>query len=185
MQSTFYLGDDLLLRTHTSAVQIRYMEKHKPPIRTISTGRCYRSDPLDASHSPMFHQVEGLMVDTGIKFSDLKGILEIFCSRLFEKQVSIRIHPDYFPFTEPSAGVSVSCVICDGKGCNVCKNSGWLELGGAGMVDPNVFKFVNYDSEKYTGFAFGLGIERLALIKYNISDIRLLFENDIKFLTQF
>jgi phenylalanyl-tRNA synthetase alpha chain len=184
-QSTFYLGEETLLRTQTSPVQVRYMEKEKPPIRVISIGKCYRSDQLDPSHSPMFHQVEGLMVDKNITFGDLKGILKIFLSRIFEKKVKIMLNPSYFPFTEPSAEVSTSCVICEGKGCSVCKNTGWLEIFGAGMVHPNVFKSVNYDSEKWTGFAFGGGIERLAMIKYNINDIRLFYENDIKFLEQF
>ncbi|MFH1825203.1 MAG: phenylalanine--tRNA ligase subunit alpha [Candidatus Firestonebacteria bacterium] len=184
-QSTFYLSKNNLLRSQTSAVQIRYMEKEKPPIRVVSIGKCYRSDPLDPSHSPVFHQVEGLMVDENITFGDLKGILKIFFGRIFGKKVQIRLNPSYFPFTEPSAEVSVSCVMCGGKGCSVCKSTGWLEIFGAGMVHPNVFKSVHYDSEKWTGFAFGGGIERLAMIKYNINDIRLFYENDIRFLEQF
>lgn len=184
-QSTFYLSKNILLRTHTSPVQIRTMEKQKPPIRMIAIGKCYRSDALDASHTPMFHQVEGLMIDENITFGNLKGILKVFFSQMFEAEVSIRLTPSYFPFTEPSAEVAFSCVVCKGKGCSVCKGTGWLEVFGAGMVDPNVLKYVNYDSEKWTGFAFGGGIERLAIIKHRINDIRLFYDNDLRFLNQF
>ncbi|MEI7905329.1 MAG: phenylalanine--tRNA ligase subunit alpha [Candidatus Firestonebacteria bacterium] len=185
MQNSFHFADGRLLRTHTSPVQIRTMERQKPPLRMISIGKCYRSDPIDATHTPMFHQLEFLMIDTDINFGDLKGILKIFFSRLFEKEVTIRFNPSYFPFTEPSVEVSFSCFVCGGKGCGVCKKSGWIELGGAGMVDPNVFKSVGYDSEKWTGFAFGGGIERMAMLKYGINDIRLFTENDKRFLNQF
>ena len=185
MQATFYLDDSRLLRTHTSAVQIRAMEKEKPPLRIISIGKCFRSDSADASHSPVFHQVEGLMVDENISFGNLKAVLEVFFVELFKQKVKIRLTPSFFPFTEPSAEVAVECVICNGKGCGVCKKTGWLEVFGSGMVDPNVFKSVGYDSEKYTGFAFGGGIDRLAMIKYRIDDIRLFYENDIRFLQQF
>lgn len=185
LQSTFYVDKKNLLRTQTSAVQIRFMEKEKPPLRIISIGKCYRSDHLDTSHSPMFHQIEGLVVDNNITFADLKGILKVFLIQMFGKNISIRLNPSYFPFTEPSVEVAFSCVICNGSGCSVCKNSGWLEVFGAGMVHPNVFKHVNIDSEKWTGFAFGGGIERLTMIKYHINDIRLFFENELKFLNQF
>ncbi|MEK6647642.1 MAG: phenylalanine--tRNA ligase subunit alpha [Candidatus Firestonebacteria bacterium] len=204
MQSTFYINCnpditpvenrtgilpvnncDLLLRTHTSAVQIRAMEKIKPPLSIIAIGKCYRSDPPDATHSPVFHQVEGLMIDENITFKNLKAILELFFKELFGNDIKIRLTPSYFPFTEPSAEVSVACIMCKGKGCAICKKTGWLELFGAGMVDPNVFKAVGIDSEKWTGFAFGGGIERIAMIKYGIDDIRLFYENDINFLNQF
>ncbi|MBU0478614.1 phenylalanine--tRNA ligase subunit alpha [bacterium] len=182
---SFYITDKILLRTHTSPVQIRVMEKQKPPVRVIAPGRCFRRDATDATHSPIFHQVEGLAVDTNITFGDLKGVLEVFARQLFGRQTKIRFRPDFFPFTEPSAEYAFSCVNCKGKGCRICKNTGWLEIGGAGMVDPEVFKMVHYDAEKYSGFAFGMGIERIAMIKYHIHDIRMFFENDLRFLRQF
>ncbi|MFA7543500.1 MAG: phenylalanine--tRNA ligase subunit alpha, partial [Candidatus Cloacimonadaceae bacterium] len=185
LADTFYLEGGKLLRTQTSTVQIRVMEKHKPPIRIISPGRCYRNDKPDPSHSPVFTQVEALVVDKGISMSDLKDTLQNFAVIMFGSQVKSRIRPHFFPFTEPSAEMDISCVVCGGTGCRVCKQSGWLELGGAGMVDPNVFDAVGIDSELYTGFAFGLGIERIAMLKYNIPDMRILFENDLRMLSQF
>lgn len=184
MQDTFFVENSLLLRTHTSPVQIRTMLNQPPPVRIIAPGTVYRCD-YDATHSPMFHQIEGLMVDKGVTFGDLKGILTIFINQLFGKDIGVRLRPSFFPFTEPSAEVDIACVICRGKGCRVCKNSGWLEILGAGMVDPEVFRHVNYDAERVTGFAFGLGIERIAMLKYGINDMRLLFENDLRFLRQF
>jgi phenylalanyl-tRNA synthetase alpha chain len=184
MQDTFFVDNSLLLRTHTSPVQIRTMLKKKPPLRIIAPGTVYRCDS-DATHSPMFHQIEGLMVDTNITFADLKGILTIFTNQLFGQKTGVRLRPSFFPFTEPSAEVDIACVICGGKGCRVCKNSGWLEILGAGMVDPEVYRHVNYDAENISGFAFGMGIERIAMLKYGISDMRLLFENDVRFLKQF
>jgi len=184
MQDTFFVDDNILLRTHTSPVQIRSMLKHPPPIRIIAPGTVYRCDS-DATHSPMFHQVEGLMVDKGISFGDLKGILTIFVNQLFGKGTGVRLRPSFFPFTEPSAEVDIACVICKGKGCRVCKNTGWLEILGAGMVDPEVYRHVHYDPKSISGFAFGMGIERIAMLKYGINDMRLLFENDLRFLRQF
>jgi phenylalanyl-tRNA synthetase alpha chain len=184
MQDTFFVENDLLLRTHTSPVQIRTMLKQKPPLRIIAPGTVYRCDS-DATHSPMFHQIEGLMVDTGVSFGDLKGILTAFTNQLFGQKTGVRLRPSFFPFTEPSAEVDIACVICGGKGCRVCKGSGWLEILGAGMVDPEVYRHVNYDAENVSGFAFGMGIERIAMLKYGISDMRLLFENDVRFLRQF
>jgi len=184
MHDTFYIDNKYLLRTHTSPVQIRVMKKKKPPIRIIAPGRVYRRD-ADISHSPMFHQIEGLLVDKGITFGDLKGTLSFFLQEVFGKECKIRFRPSYFPFTEPSSEVDISCVLCSGKGCRTCKNTGYLEILGAGMVDPEVFKYVDIDSEEYTGFAFGLGIERIAMLKFKIGDIRLFFENDIRFLEQF
>jgi phenylalanyl-tRNA synthetase alpha chain len=184
MQDTFFVDNSLLLRTHTSPVQIRTMLKKKPPLRIIAPGTVYRCDS-DATHSPMFHQIEGLMVDTNVTFADLKGILTIFTNQLFGQKTGVRLRPSFFPFTEPSAEVDIACVICGGKGCRVCKNSGWLEILGAGMVDPEVYRHVNYDAENISGFAFGMGIERIAMLKYGISDMRLLFENDVRFLKQF
>jgi len=184
MQDTFFVENGLQLRTHTSPVQIRSMLKQKPPLRIIAPGTVYRCDS-DATHSPMFHQIEGLMVDEGISFGDLKGILTIFTNQLFGQKTGVRLRPSFFPFTEPSAEVDIACVICGGKGCRVCKNSGWLEILGAGMVDPEVYRHVNYDAEAISGFAFGMGIERIAMLKYGISDMRLLFENDVRFLRQF
>lgn len=185
MQATFYISPGIVLRTQTSPVQIRVMERNTPPLRIIAPGKCYRSDAIDASHSPVFHQVEGLVVDREVTFGHLKSIMTIFFRQLFGEDIEIRLIPSFFPFTEPSAEVSVRCVLCKGKGCSVCKKTGWLELFGAGMVDPNVFKAVSYDPEEWTGFAFGGGIERLAMIKYGINDIRLFYENDLRFLEQF
>lgn len=184
VQNTFYITGDVLLRTHTSPVQIRVMEKVLPPVKIIAIGKCYRRDAVDASHSPVFHQVEGLMVDKGINFAHLKGVLSLFLTQLFGKDRKIRFSPSFFPFTEPSAEVAISCSVCKGEGCRICGN-GYLEILGAGMVDPNVFKYVKYDSKKYTGFAFGVGVERLAMLKYGIEDIRLFCENDLRFLKQF
>ncbi|MCE5195503.1 MAG: phenylalanine--tRNA ligase subunit alpha [Nitrospiraceae bacterium] len=184
MQDTFFVTDDVILRTHTSPVQVRVMEKKKPPLRFIAPGKVYRCD-ADVSHTPMFHQVEGMMVDTDVSFSDLKGVLELFIHRMFGPEVPLRFRPSFFPFTEPSAEIDMGCILCKGKGCSVCKNSGWLEILGAGMVNPRVFEMVGYDSEIYTGFAFGMGVERIAMLKYSIDDIRLFFENDIRFLRQF
>ncbi|HOP35253.1 MAG TPA: phenylalanine--tRNA ligase subunit alpha [Syntrophales bacterium] len=184
MQDTFYVESDIVLRTHTSPVQIRTMEKRRPPVRVISPGKVYRPD-LDVSHAPMFHQVEGLLVDRGITFGDLKGTLTYFLRRLFGRETTLRFRPSFFPFTEPSAEVDIQCVMCTGKGCRVCGQSGWLEILGSGMVDPEVFRAVDYDSEAFTGFAFGLGVERIAMLRYGITDIRLFFENDARFLEQF
>jgi phenylalanyl-tRNA synthetase alpha chain len=184
MQDTFFVENNLLLRTHTSPVQIRTMLKQKPPVRIIAPGTVYRCDS-DATHSPMFHQIEGLMVDRGVTFGDLKGMLTIFTNQLFGQKTGVRLRPSFFPFTEPSAEVDIACVICGGKGCRVCKQSGWLEILGAGMVDPEVYRHVNYDAEEISGFAFGMGIERIAMLKYGINDMRLLFENDVRFLRQF
>jgi phenylalanyl-tRNA synthetase alpha chain len=184
MQDTFFVENSLLLRTHTSPVQIRTMLKQKPPVRIIAPGTVYRCDS-DATHSPMFHQIEGLMVDKGVTFGDLKGMLTIFTNQLFGQKTGVRLRPSFFPFTEPSAEVDIACVICCGKGCRVCKQSGWLEILGAGMVDPEVYRHVNYDAEDISGFAFGMGIERIAMLKYGINDMRLLFENDVRFLRQF
>jgi phenylalanyl-tRNA synthetase alpha chain len=184
MQDTFYISEDIVLRTHTSPVQVRIMEKRKPPVRFIAPGKVYRCD-ADITHTPMFHQIEGLMVDKGITFSNLKGILEAFLHRMFGADTSIRFRPSFFPFTEPSAEVDIGCILCNGSGCRVCKGSGWLEILGAGMVNPKVFENVGYDAGEYSGFAFGMGIERIAMLKYSIDDIRLFFENDIRFLRQF
>ncbi|MEM7009141.1 MAG: phenylalanine--tRNA ligase subunit alpha [Thermodesulfobacteriota bacterium] len=184
MQDTFYISDDVVLRTHTSPVQIRVMEKKEPPIKIIAPGRVYRCDS-DVSHTPMFHQIEGLLVDKDITFGDLKGILTEFLRLVFGEDIGVRFRPSFFPFTEPSAEVDIECVICDGKECRVCKESGWLEILGCGMVDPEVYKSVDYDPDVYSGFAFGMGIERITMLKYEINDIRLFFENDIRFLKQF
>jgi len=184
MQDTFYVDENTVLRTHTSPVQVRTMEKNSPPVRILSPGRVYRRDS-DVSHTPMFHQIEGLLVDEGITFGDLKGVLTVFLKQMFGEETALRFRPSFFPFTEPSAEVDIRCVICRGSGCRVCKQSGWLEILGSGMVDPEVFKNVGYDSDKFTGFAFGLGLERIAMLKFGISDIRLFFENDLRFLNQF
>ena len=184
MHDTFYFDAHTVLRTHTSPVQIRVMEKHAPPLRIIAPGRVYRCDS-DVTHSPMFHQVEGLMVDEAVSFADLKGILDEFLKTFFEADLAVRFRPSYFPFTEPSAEVDIQCVICGGGGCRVCKDSGWLEVLGCGMVHPNVFSAVGVDSERYTGFAFGMGVERLAMLRYGVNDLRLFFENDLRFLRQF
>ena len=184
MQDTFYIEDETVLRTHTSPVQIHVMENREPPLRIIAPGKVYRCDS-DVSHTPMFHQIEGLMVDEGVSFSHLKGIMNIFLQEVFGKKTQIRFRPSFFPFTCPSAEVDIQCVMCNGKGCRVCSQTGWLEILGAGMVDPAVFQSVDYDPEKWTGFAFGLGIERIAMLKFGINDIRLFFENDLRFLKQF
>ena len=181
---SFFISEKDVLRTHTSGMQIRTMLQTPPPIAIVSPGKCARRDAIDSKHSPVFHQVEGLMVDEGISFNDLKGILELFCKKMFGNKTQIRLRPDYFPFVEPGADLSATCVICGGSGCKTCGGEGWLELMGAGMVHPNVFKYVNYDITKYTGFAFGMGIERVAMIKYGITDIRMFYENDIDFLKQ-
>lgn len=182
---TFYIKNDVLLRSQTSTVQIRTMEKHKPPVRIIAPGKVYRPDTIDARHSFMFHQVEGLFVDEGVSFADLKGVLNQFIKTYFGQDVQMRFRPSFFPFTEPSAEVDISCSLCGGKGCSVCSYSGWVEILGAGMVDPNVFRYVHYDEERYTGFAFGMGVERITMLRHGISDIRLFYENDIRFLSQF
>lgn len=184
-QDTFYLENGDLMRCHTSPVQVRYMMSHKPPVRIISPGRCYRRDTPDATHSANFHQVEGLFVDEGVSLADLKGTLSYFARELLGPDVNIRFRPHFFPFTEPSVEVDFTCHVCHGKGCRVCKNSGWIEILGAGMVDPNVFRAVGYDDTKLTGFAFGMGIERITMILYGIHDIRNLYENDVRFLSQF
>jgi len=184
-QDTLYLSHNLLLRTHTSPVQIRTMEKQSPPIRIVVPGRVYRRDATDATHTPMFHQMEGLLVDEGISLADLKGTLEIFLKALFSADTQVRFRPSYFPFVEPGAEVDISCIFCGGEGCRVCKGSGWIEIMGAGMVHPRVFEMVGYDFEKYTGFAWGMGIDRIAQLKHQVDDLRLFFENDIRFLRQF
>jgi phenylalanyl-tRNA synthetase alpha chain len=184
MWATLWIDEKRLLRTHTSPVQIRVMEKQKPPLAVIMPGRVYRRD-ADITHSPVFHQVEGLLVDQTVTFGDLKGVLTAFLHSVFGKNKKVRFRPSYFPFTEPSAEVDVECVMCNGAGCRTCSNTGWLEILGSGMVDPNVFKYVKYDPEKYTGFAFGMGVERIAMLKFGIDDIRLFYENDMRFLRQF
>ena len=185
MQDTFYLADNLLLRTQTSAAQARTMEERKPPIRIICPGRVYRADEVDATHSPVFHQIEGLVIDKGITMCDLKGVLEQFAQEIYGKDTQVRFRPSFFPFTEPSVEVDVSCSECGGKGCRVCKGAGWIEILGAGMVHPSVLRMGGIDPEEYTGFAFGIGLDRLTTTRYKISDIRLLFENDQRFLEQF
>jgi phenylalanyl-tRNA synthetase alpha chain len=184
MQDTFYINEDIVLRTHTSPVQIRTMLNHEPPVRVIAPGTVFRCDS-DITHSPMFHQVEGFLVDKHVTFGDLKGILTEFITRYFGADIGVRFRPSFFPFTEPSAEVDMQCVICGGSGCRVCKNSGWLEILGSGMIDPEVFKSVGYDPEIYSGFAFGMGVERIAMLKYGVNDLRLFFENDLRFLKQF
>ena len=187
MQDTFFIekDPDILLRTHTSSVQVRVMEKEQPPIRTISPGRVFRNEAISARAHCIFHQVEGLYIDENVSFADLKQTLLYFAREMFGKEVEIRLRPSYFPFTEPSAEMDISCQICGGKGCNVCKYTGWLEILGCGMVDPNVLEYNHIDSNKYTGFAFGMGIERVAMLKYQVKDLRLYFENDLRFLEQF
>jgi phenylalanyl-tRNA synthetase alpha chain len=187
MQDTFFIekDPDILLRTHTSSVQVRVMEKENLPIRTISPGRVFRNEAISARAHCIFHQVEGLYIDENVSFADLKQTLLYFAQEMFGQEVEIRLRPSYFPFTEPSAEMDISCQICGGKGCNVCKYTGWLEILGCGMVDPNVLEFNNIDSKKYTGFAFGMGVERVAMLKYQVKDLRLYFENDIRFLEQF
>jgi len=185
MQDTFFVSKDFLLRTHTSPVQIRVMKNQAPPVRAIMPGRVYRNEAVSARSYCVFHQVEGLYVDTDVTFAELKGTLVSFAHQFYGEKLEYRFRPSYFPFTEPSAEMDISCFNCDGKGCKLCKNTGWLEILGCGMVDPNVFSHVNYDSEKFTGYAFGMGIERIALMKYGIDDIRIFFENDLRFLKQF
>jgi phenylalanyl-tRNA synthetase alpha chain len=184
MHDTFYFDEHLLLRTHTSPVQIRVMQTAEPPLKVIAPGRVYRCDS-DLTHTPMFHQVEGFMVDENVTFADLKGILSSFLSAFFEKDLKVRFRPSYFPFTEPSAEADIECVMCGGEGCRVCSHTGWLEVLGTGMVHPEVFRHVGIDSEKYTGYAFGMGVERLAMLRYGVNDLRLFFENDLRFLKQF
>lgn len=184
MHDTFYFDEHTVLRTHTSPVQIRVMQDRQPPLRIIAPGRVYRCDS-DLTHTPMFHQVEGLLVDDRVSFADLKGILDEFLRNFFEKNLDVRFRPSYFPFTEPSAEADIQCVMCEGEGCRVCSHTGWLEILGCGMVHPNVLAHVNIDSEKYTGFAFGLGVERMAMLRYGVNDLRLFFENDLRFLRQF
>ncbi len=184
MHDTFYFPDGRLLRTHTSPVQVRAMLRDKPPLRMIMPGRVYRCDS-DVTHTPMFHQVEGLVVDEGVSFAHLRSVLHHFVERFFERRLGIRFRPSYFPFTEPSAEVDIECVFCGGQGCRVCKNTGWLEIAGCGMVHPNVLRNVGIDPERHTGYAFGMGIERLAMLRYGVNDIRLYFENDLRFLRQF
>ena len=187
MQDSFYITEEILMRTQTSPVQARTMQAHEPnnPIRMIAPGRVYRRDDYDATHSPMFTQVEGLVIDEGIRFSDLKGTLELFLHKIFNEKVSIRFRPSFFPFTEPSAEVDISCVMCHGKGCRVCKGTGWLEILGSGMVHPNVLQMSGYDPQRVSGFAFGLGVERIAMLSYGIDDLRLFYDNDLRFLRQF
>jgi phenylalanyl-tRNA synthetase alpha chain len=184
MQDTFYVSDEVVLRTHTSPVQVRVMERRRPPLKIIVPGKVYRCD-ADISHTAMFHQVEGLMVDKDISFSDLKGVLELFIHSFFGKETPVRFRPSYFPFTEPSAEVDIGCIFCKGRGCRVCKTTGWIEVLGSGLVNPKVFEMAGYDRDEYSGFAFGLGMERLTMLKYSIDDIRLFYENDLRFLGQF
>jgi phenylalanyl-tRNA synthetase alpha chain len=184
MQDTFYISDNIVLRTHTSPMQVRVMESRKPPVCIIAPGKVYRRDS-DVSHTPMFHQVEGLLVDKGVTFGDLKGTLASFVHQMFGSETRLRFRPSFFPFTEPSAEVDIRCVMCKGAGCRTCSHTGWLEILGSGMVDPEVYRFVHYDPDCYSGFAFGMGIERIAMLKYGIDDIQLFFKNDMRFLTQF
>jgi len=184
-QDTFYFDETTLLRTHCSTVQIHAMKAMKPPIRAVSTGKVYRRDPADATHSPMFYQVDVLAVDEGLTMGDLKGTLEVFLKRIFHPDVRMRFRPGFFPFVEPGAEVDISCIFCFGKGCRICKQSGWIEILGAGMVHPKVLRMSGVDDERYTGFAWGMGIDRVAILKYEVDDIRLFFENDLRFLTQF
>jgi phenylalanyl-tRNA synthetase alpha chain len=184
IQDTFYISDNVVLRTHTSPMQIRVMERQSPPVSIIAPGKVYRPDS-DIAHTPMFHQIEGLLVDKGVSFGDLKGTLTTFVHQIFDPDTELRFRPGFFPFTEPSAEVDIQCVICKGKGCRTCSHTGWLEILGSGMVDPNVFEAVGYDAERYTGFAFGMGVERIAMLKHSIDDIRLFTENDLRFLAQF
>jgi phenylalanyl-tRNA synthetase alpha chain len=185
MQDTYFVSEEFLLRTHTTPVQIRIMEKEQPPIRAIMPGRVYRNEAISSRSYCMFHQVDGIYVDTNVSFAELKGTLVSFAEQFYGEGLKYRFRPSFFPFTEPSAEMDITCYICKGKGCRVCKHSGWLEILGCGMVDPNVFGYVNYDTEKYTGYAFGMGIERIAMLKYGIDDIRTFFENDLRFLKQF
>ncbi len=185
MQDTFYLGEDLILRTHTSPVQVRVFEKRKPPVKILAPGRVYRHEAINARSFCLFYQVEGFYVDEDVTFADLKGVLVALVKEFFGKEVELRFRASFFPFTEPSAEVDIRCIICKGKGCSLCKYRGWLEILGAGMIDPEVFKAVGYDPERYSGYAFGLGVDRIALLKYRIDDIRLFYENDLRFLRQF
>ena len=185
MQDTFYISDDVLLRTHTSDTQIHFMENNKPPVRIIAPGRVYRNEDVSVRSYCLFHQIEGLYVDAGVTFAELKGTLDFFAKELFGKDVKTRFRPSYFPFTEPSAEMDVSCIFCKGKGCSICKKTGWLEILGCGMVDPEVYKSVKYDPDKWTGYAFGLGIERIAMLKYGVQDIRLFYSGDVRFVRQF
>jgi len=184
MQDTFYISDNVVLRTHTSPMQVRVMESQQPPVSVIAPGKVYRRDS-DVTHTPMFHQVEGLLVDEGVTFGDLKGTLTSFVHQMFGSGTPLRFRPSFFPFTEPSAEVDIQCVMCHGAGCRTCSHTGWLEILGSGMVDPEVYRFVNYDPDRYSGFAFGMGIERIAMLKYGIDDIQLFFKNDMRFLGQF
>ena len=184
-QMTFYISNNVLLRSQTSTVQVRAMERMQPPVRIIVPGRCFRRDNVDATHCHTFYQLEGLLVDEGVTFADLKGTLEAFATAMYGEQCHMRFRPDFFPFTEPSAEIALTCILCGGKGCRVCSHTGWLEVGGSGMVDPNVLEGVGYDSERYTGFAFGMGIERLAMLMHGIDDIRLFYSGDMRFLEQF
>ncbi|WP_448873434.1 phenylalanine--tRNA ligase subunit alpha [Desulfobulbus propionicus] len=184
MHDTFYVTDSILLRTHTSPMQARIMEQHDPPLRYIAPGKVYRCDS-DITHTPMFHQVEGFLVDKDVSFADLKGVLTAFTHKMFERELPLRFRPSFFPFTEPSAEVDIACVICGGEGCRVCKRTGWLEILGSGLIDPEVLKMVGYDPDVFSGFAFGLGVERIAMLKYGIDDIRMYYENDLRFLSQF
>ena len=184
-QDTFYIDDNIVLRTHTSPVQARIMTTRKPPIRIVSTGRVYRADEADATHSPVFHQMEGLVIDENITMGDLKGTLDEFARQMFSEGIKTRFRPSFFPFTEPSAEVDLTCANCRGEGCRMCKGTGWIEVLGAGMVNPKVLDMCGIDSKKYSGFAFGMGVERMALLKYNIPNLRYLYENDLRFLTQY
>jgi phenylalanyl-tRNA synthetase alpha chain len=184
MHDTFYINEHTVLRTHTSPVQVRTMESQQPPIRVVCPGRVYRCDS-DLTHTPMFHQVEGLVIDEDVSFADLKGIVQEFLNVFFEKELPVRFRPSYFPFTEPSAEVDIECVMCGGAGCRVCSHTGWLEVMGCGIVHPEVFKHSNIDTDKYTGLAFGMGVERLAMLRYGVNDLRLFFDNDLRFLEQF
>ena len=185
LSDTFYITEDMILRTQTSPIQVRTMKNQKPPIKIIAPGRCFRNDEIDATHSPMFHQIEGLVIDKNITMADLKGTLDMFAKRLFGSQTKTKFRPHYFPFTEPSGEVDVSCFKCGGEGCRFCKNSGWIEILGCGMVHPNVLRECGIDPTEYNGFAFGMGLDRVTMLKYEIDDIRVLFENDIRFIKQF
>ncbi len=184
MQDTFYISENIVLRTHTSPIQVRFMEASTPPIRIVAPGKVYRCDS-DLTHTPMFHQVEGLLVDKNVSFGDLKGLLTLFVTQMFDEKTGLRFRPSFFPFTEPSAEVDIQCVMCRGEGCKVCSGTGWLEVMGCGMVHPAVFENVGYDTSTYSGFAFGMGVERIAMLKYGINDLRMFFESDIRFLRQF
>jgi len=184
-QDSFYLADGILLRTHTSPIQIRAMEEHQPPVRVIHAGRCFRREEVDPTHSHTFHHVEGFLVDRGVTFGDLKGILTIFAREMFGPDTQIQFRPDFFPFTEPSADYSVTCFLCHGQGCRVCEDTGWLEIGGCGMIHPNVLKTVGYDPEQVSGWAFGMGVDRITMLRYRIDDIRLLVDSDMRLLRQF